>query len=176
MVSGLAVLDAVQETCGLRAVLKWPNDILRGEAKLGGILTELEVSGEQIAYAVVGVGLNVNVDPSVLPGDLLLPATSISSELGRRVERLPLLRALLRAIEFRYFALLSGWSPHQEWAGQLTTLGKPVSLTGVGGEDVEGIAEGVGPDGALLVRLGDGTSVRVLSGDVVHDSGGAPMQ
>jgi BirA family biotin operon repressor/biotin-[acetyl-CoA-carboxylase] ligase len=167
MVCGLAVLDAVRVTCGLDAGLKWPNDVVRRGAKLGGILTELEVSGQDVVFAVVGIGLNVNVDPAVLPGDLLLPATSISRELGQRVERLSVLQALLQAIEARYLALRSGRSPHQDWAAHLVTLGKPVTLTGVGDAVVAGIAEDVGADGALLVRLPDGTVVRVLSGDVL---------
>jgi BirA family biotin operon repressor/biotin-[acetyl-CoA-carboxylase] ligase len=167
MVCGLAVLDAVLGTCGLDAGLKWPNDIVRRDAKLGGILTELEISAQDVVYAVVGIGLNVNVEPSELPGKLLLPATSISHELGHRVERLPIMQSLLESIEVRYLALRSGRSPVQEWAAHLATLGKPVRLTGVGGAKVEGIAEDVGADGALLVRLGDGTLVRVLSGDVL---------
>jgi BirA family biotin operon repressor/biotin-[acetyl-CoA-carboxylase] ligase len=167
MVCGLAVLDAVRETSGLDAGLKWPNDIVRGDAKLGGVLTELEVRAQDVVFAVVGIGLNVNVDPSELPGNLLLPATSISHELGRRAERLPLLQALLQSIEVRYLALRSGRSPHQDWAAHLVTLGKMVRLTGVGDAGVVGIAEDVGADGALLVRLADGTLERVLSGDVL---------
>jgi BirA family biotin operon repressor/biotin-[acetyl-CoA-carboxylase] ligase len=167
MVCGLAVLDAMRETSGLDVGLKWPNDIVRGDAKLGGVLTELEVSAQDIVYAVVGIGLNVNLDPSELPGNLMLPATSISHELGRRVERLLLLQALLQSIEVRYLALRSGRSPHQDWAAQLATLGKPVRLAGVGNADVVGMAEDVGADGALLVRLADGTLVRVISGDVL---------
>jgi BirA family biotin operon repressor/biotin-[acetyl-CoA-carboxylase] ligase len=167
MVCGLAILDAVRETSGLDAGLKWPNDIVRRDAKLGGVLTELEVSAQDVVYAVVGIGLNVNVDPSELPGNLLLPATSISHELGYRVERLPMLQALLRSIDVRYQALRSGRSPHQDWAAHLVTIGKPVRLAGVGDADVVGIAEDVGSDGALLVRLPEGTLVRVLSGDVL---------
>ena len=167
MLCGLAVLDAVRGTCGLDAGLKWPNDIVRRDAKLGGILTELEISAQDVVYAVVGIGLNVNVDPSELPGGLLFPATSISRELGRRVERLSVLQALLQAVEVRYLALRSGRSPHQDWAAHLVTLGKPVTLTGDGDAEVVGIAEDVGADGALLVRLADGTLVRVLSGDVL---------
>jgi BirA family biotin operon repressor/biotin-[acetyl-CoA-carboxylase] ligase len=167
MLSGLAVLDAMRETCGLDAGLKWPNDIVRRDAKLGGILTELEVSAQDVVYAVVGIGLNVNIDPSELPVNLLMPATSISHELGHRVERLSILQSLLESIEVRYLALRSGPSPHQEWAAHLVTLGKPVRLTGGGDADVMGIAEDVGADGALLVRLPDGRLERVLSGDVL---------
>jgi biotin-(acetyl-CoA carboxylase) ligase len=79
-----------------------------------------------------------------------------------------MLQALLKSIEVRYLALRSGRSPHQDWAAHLVTLGKRVSITGVGGGDVVGIAEGVRADGALVVRLADGTVVSVLSGDVLQ--------
>ncbi len=165
MSCGLAVVDAIEQETGLRAGLKWPNDILIAGAKAGGMLTEIELDGAQVEYAIVGIGLNVNLDPALLPGDLSVPATSLRHELGSEVARLPLLWALLQRIEHRYTALKAGHSPHGEWASRLVTLGKPVSVSG-SGTVLEGVAEGVDADGALLVRAGDGRVERVLAGDV----------
>ncbi len=165
MSCGLAVADAVELQTGLRAGLKWPNDVVIGGAKVGGILTEIGFEGAQVEYAVVGIGLNVNLETALLPPDLRMPATSLCHELGLEVARLPLLWALLQKIEERYSALRAGQSPHGEWAGRLVTLGKPVTVSGTGSV-LDGVAEGVDPDGALLVRLADGRLEKVLAGDV----------
>ena len=165
MSCGLATADAIESQTGLRAGLKWPNDLVIEGAKVGGILTELGLQGTEVEYAVVGIGLNVNLDPSSLPAGLHMPATSLSHALGAQVARLPLLQALLQGIEERYLALRAGKSPHQDWAARLVTLGKPVTVTSTGSV-LKGTAEGVDADGALLVRLTDGRLERVLAGDV----------
>ena len=165
MICGLAVVEAVEATVGVAAGLKWPNDVVAGGAKLGGILAEIELQGQALAYAVVGVGLNVNLDPADLPAGLVTPATSLAQLVGRPVPRLPLLQAFLRAVERRTLALRAGHSPHEEWAARLVTLGRQVTVSGAG-LALNGRAEGVGPDGALLVRLADGRLERVLAGDV----------
>ena len=165
MICGLAAVDAIEATAGLRVGLKWPNDVVQDGAKLGGILTEVGWKGAGVEYAVVGIGLNVNLDPARLPGSLLLPATSLAHLLGREVERLALLWAFLQAVERRYLALQAGDSPHAEWAERLVTLGHPVRVS-LGDRFLAGIAEGVTADGALLVRLANGRLETVLAGDV----------
>lgn len=165
MICGLAVCDAVESQTGLRLALKWPNDVVVGGAKAGGILTEIEVRGEQLAYGIVGIGVNVNLDISLLPNDLLMRATSLSNEIGRPVPRLPMLWAFLHALEDRYFALKAGHSPHVEWSEKLSTLGQRVTVSG-GSDVLQGVAEGVDSNGALLVRLDSGCLETVLAGDV----------
>jgi BirA family transcriptional regulator, biotin operon repressor / biotin---[acetyl-CoA-carboxylase] ligase len=164
MVCGMAVVEAVEATSGLVVGLKWPNDVVAGAAKLGGILAEMELQGEAVAHAVLGVGLNVNVRASDLPQDTL-PASSLSEILGEPVPRLPLLQALLRAVERRVLALAAGHSPHEEWAGRLVTLSRQVTVSGAG-PAFQGTAVGVNPNGALLVRRADGRLETVLAGDV----------
>ncbi len=165
MICGLAVCDAVEAQTGLQMTLKWPNDVVVGGAKVGGILTEIEVMGEQLAYGIVGIGLNVGLDPSQLPTDLVVRATSLANEIGRPVPRLPLLWSFLQALEGRYFVLKSGYSPHVEWSEKLSTLGQRVTVSG-GSEVLQGVAEGVDSNGALLVRLASGRLETVLAGDV----------
>jgi len=165
MICGLAVCDAVENQTGLQTTLKWPNDVLVGGAKAGGILTEIEVMGEQLVYGIVGIGLNVDLDLSLLPRDLLMSATSLSNEIGRQVPRLPLLHAFLQAVEDRYSALKSGRSPHSEWSERLATLGQHVRVSAAN-EVLEGVAEGVDSNGALLLRLVSGRLETVLAGDV----------
>jgi BirA family biotin operon repressor/biotin-[acetyl-CoA-carboxylase] ligase len=165
MICGLAVTDAIKAETGLQVGLKWPNDLVIGGAKLGGILTEIELEGREVEYAVVGIGLNVNLDPEQLPENLLVAPTSLSQVLGREVPRLPLLRRLLESIEERYTALRVGRFPQTEWTTRLVTLGQRVTVSATGA-CVEGVAEGVDDDGALLVRRADGRLATVLAGDV----------
>jgi BirA family biotin operon repressor/biotin-[acetyl-CoA-carboxylase] ligase len=108
MACGLAVADAIQAQTGVQVGLKWPNDVMIGGRKAGGILTELELQGSTVAFAAVGIGLNVNLDADALGDDLLVQATSLSQALGRPVPRLPLLLALVEAAEARYLALRQG--------------------------------------------------------------------
>jgi BirA family biotin operon repressor/biotin-[acetyl-CoA-carboxylase] ligase len=166
MLCGLALAESVEAETGLPVGLKWPNDLEIGGAKVGGILTEVELSGVRISYALVGIGLNVNLDPQQLSGPILAPVTSLSGELARRAARLPLLWAVLRAVEDRYLALGTG-APglHAEWAGRLVNLGRMVTVS-TGDRAWEGMAEGVDADGALLVRRAGGGLERIMAGDV----------
>ena len=168
MICALGVLDALTALdgdLGRRVGLKWPNDIVCEGRKLGGILTEGSVKGQELEYVVVGLGLNVNLDPGGLPKGLLVPATSLSHALGRPVARRPLLWSLLAAIEGRYERFKSGEEPVGEWGASLQTLGQQVAVRS-GDELVEGLAEAVDLDGALLVRQADGRLRRLLVGDV----------
>jgi BirA family biotin operon repressor/biotin-[acetyl-CoA-carboxylase] ligase len=164
MICSLATVEAIGRVSGLRAEIKWPNDIQIAGKKVGGVLTELGLSARQLDYAIVGIGLNVNLDVVALP-ELMTPATSLMTEAGRPVSRLDLLMALLEEAEMRYDRLQEGWSPHAEWREHLATLGQPVRA-GTPEEVIEGVAEDVDADGALLVRIHDGTLRRVLVGDV----------
>jgi len=166
MACSLALAESVERHTGLALGLKWPNDLLASNKKVGGILTELGIQGERLEYAIVGIGLNVNLDftaPEV--AFLRDQATSLAQEMGAPVAREPLLACILNRLEARYLALCDGWSPRQEWTARLVTLNQQVVLSGPGGE-LEGWAEGVDQDGALLLRLEDGRVVRVLAGDV----------
>jgi BirA family biotin operon repressor/biotin-[acetyl-CoA-carboxylase] ligase len=170
MICGLAAIDAIEAETRLQVGLKWPNDLVVAGAKLGGILTEIELDGSRVDHVVVGMGLNVNLDPGQLPKDLLVAATSLSQVLGRKVLRLPLLRELLRAIEVRYKALQAGQLPQAEWAARLVGLWQPVAISAIDSR-LEGVAEGVNDDGALLVRLPDGRLETILVGDVTPREG-----
>jgi BirA family biotin operon repressor/biotin-[acetyl-CoA-carboxylase] ligase len=172
MICGLATVDAIEAETGLPVGLKWPNDLVYGGAKLGGILTEIELAGSRVDSVVVGIGLNVNLEPDQLSGPLMMSATSLAREIGAPVARLPLLLALLSAVEARYGAVVAGHSPHHEWAAKLTTIGQPVAVHSADSE-LHGIAESVDADGGLRVRLPDGSLQTVLAADVSLRSRGA---
>jgi BirA family biotin operon repressor/biotin-[acetyl-CoA-carboxylase] ligase len=164
VVCSLAVCEAISTVAGAEAEVKWPNDVLINGRKVCGILTELDVAGEELETAVVGIGINVNVDFKGAP-PLMTPATSLMLAAGQTISRLDLLVALLEGIERRYVATREGRSYHQEWAKRMATLGREVQVGGAQ-KTWSGLAVDVDADGALLVRAEDGTVQRVLAGDV----------
>jgi BirA family biotin operon repressor/biotin-[acetyl-CoA-carboxylase] ligase len=164
MICSLAICDALAQVGGVQARVKWPNDVLVGDKKICGILTELDLVGEELNYALIGMGVNVNVDFSQAP-PLMAPATSLLAETGRAVSRLSLLAALLANVEDRYNMLRLGASFGEEWAARMATLGQAVQASS-DKETVQGTAVGVDEDGALLIQVSDGTVQRVLAGDV----------
>jgi BirA family biotin operon repressor/biotin-[acetyl-CoA-carboxylase] ligase len=173
MICSLAACDAILGVLDLQTTdpdadlsvgVKWPNDVLIGERKICGILTELEVEQERLRHAIVGIGINVNMDFQGAP-PLTTPATSLSIEAGHPVSRRDLLIDLLTGIEQRYLAVLEGRSFHQEWAERMVTLGHPVQVSNAV-ERWTGEAVGVDKDGALLVRRADRNVQHILAGDV----------
>jgi BirA family biotin operon repressor/biotin-[acetyl-CoA-carboxylase] ligase len=170
MLASLAACDAIEAITDLEAQVKWPNDVLIGVRKVCGILTELGVSDQRLDYALVGVGLNVNVDLTHAP-PLMAPATSLMAEVGHCVSRSELLDATLSSLECRYEALQAGRDFHEEWTARLSTIGHEVLATD-GTAHWQGTALGVDRNGALLIGLQDGTTQRLLAGDVTlraHD-------
>lgn len=175
MLCSLAMADAVDGVAGLQPALKWPNDLLLGSKKLAGVLTELGIgqgsaAGAALEWVVVGVGLNVNLDFAAQVPELAETAVSLATALGRPVPRLPLLQTYLVNVEARYEALRAGHSPLSEWTARLATLGQAMTIHAPDGV-YEGLAESVDETGALLLRLADGRSVRILTGDVVLQPG-----
>ncbi|HZD07486.1 MAG TPA: biotin--[acetyl-CoA-carboxylase] ligase, partial [Candidatus Limnocylindrales bacterium] len=95
LIAGVAVQDAVRETSGLAADIRWPNDLLINDKKFAGILTEMTSEGNKVHHAVIGIGVNVN--QKSFPDDLNGSATSMSLEGGREYSRKDVAAALIRA-------------------------------------------------------------------------------
>jgi BirA family transcriptional regulator, biotin operon repressor / biotin---[acetyl-CoA-carboxylase] ligase len=182
LLAGVAVASAVRAVAPVDARLKWPNDILAGPAKLGGILAE--AAGDAV---VVGIGLNVSTEPAELPppGPGALPATSLrillASGSGPDPAREALLIEILAAAERWYQAWRrAGGDPEScglraEYTRLCGTIGRRVRVELPGGQLFSGLAVGVDPDGRLLVResprpgsSGAGSERAVAAGDVVH--------
>jgi BirA family biotin operon repressor/biotin-[acetyl-CoA-carboxylase] ligase len=164
MSSALAAAQAVEHSTGLVVHFKWPNDILLAGKKAGGILIETSLSGEELAYAVIGIGLNVNLDVDDFP-EIAATATSLSTELGHEASRLKVLRSLLTFMEREYLLLKKGESPVARWAARLLQIGEEVEVDTPWGKKT-GRLQGVDDCGALVVRRGDGTEVHITVGDV----------
>ena len=167
LAAGLAVVDAVHEVSGLWGDLRWPNDVLLREKKFCGILTELSADLDRVRYVVVGMGLNANHES--FPPELEPIATSLRLELGRRVSRVELVAALLRALDREIAAFDGGVSAARE---QLLRrferhssycCDTAVTVEEDGG--YEGITRGLDESGFLRVETVQGMRT-VLSGGV----------
>jgi BirA family biotin operon repressor/biotin-[acetyl-CoA-carboxylase] ligase len=176
LVSALATARAVQAVTGLQPAVKWPNDLLVGKRKLGGVLCESGMAGRQYFYVIVGIGLNVNAPRDTFPKDLQGVVTSLAIELGHAVDRASLLAALLFELEKRVDPLLTGEKdiPRdllKEYTTLCSTLGEKVRVGLADGDSVEGMADSIMPDGALRIKRDQGSGgglVDVRAGDVVH--------
>jgi BirA family biotin operon repressor/biotin-[acetyl-CoA-carboxylase] ligase len=164
MLASLAVAHSIEAVTALKPRLKWPNDVLIGGKKVCGILIESNARSDKVDYAIIGIGINVNLRLEDYP-EILPIATSLSHELKKEVSRLNLLRHLLVEIEKLYLAISAGQSIFEEWRDSLVTIGKKVRVKS-GDAVQEGIAESVTPDGSLLLRRPDGTLSKILAGDV----------
>ncbi len=164
MAVALGACDSIHTATGLDAQLKWPNDILLRGKKCGGILAESSTIEKHVEYVIVGLGLNVNFARASIEG-IPADATTIADELGVPTPRVPLAQAVLRAIERYYLRLRAGGNLREEFAARLTTLKQRVRAQAPWGTE-EGMAEDVDDDGALLLRRADGSSVRLIAGDV----------
>lgn len=164
MVASLAVVHSIEFVTALKPRIKWPNDVLIADRKVCGILVESQVRGNVADYSLIGIGVNVNLNPADL-GGVVSQATSLARELGHEVSRLEIVRQLLIEMDRWYLSLLAGESVYEEWRDKLVTLGKQVTVTW-GETRCEGIAESVDRDGSLLLRGADGSLTRIVAGDV----------
>jgi BirA family biotin operon repressor/biotin-[acetyl-CoA-carboxylase] ligase len=164
MAAALAVCDAASDLAGLTTTIKWPNDVRVGGKKLSGILVETEVVGNEIDHAVVGIGVNVNLDAAKYP-EIAETATSVMAESGRKFDRSCALRSVLEHLDRYYARIRSGSSLTTEWAAKLDTLGKVIRVQWRD-HVTEGTAETVDDQGNLILRKSDGSKVSVVAGDV----------
>jgi BirA family transcriptional regulator, biotin operon repressor / biotin---[acetyl-CoA-carboxylase] ligase len=157
--------DAISAVASLTVDLRWPNDLLIGPRKTGGILVEAHSEGSSVSYAVVGIGINVHQQS--FASDLSTPATSLDLEAGRRISRQALLVALLKSLERETLALAD------ERAAQLVPARIEQVSTWIRGKSVEvhgpqacsGVTAGMDEHGFLLVRTDAGT-VMVQTGGI----------
>ncbi len=146
---GLAAIDAGVELAGVTAMLKWPNDLVLGGAKLAGILAQATRSGA----VVVGLGLNVGWAPP--------DAARLADGVDGTLDPLDVLDAVLRAYD-RLPADIT-----ERYRSALATLGRRVRVEQPAG-DITGRAVDLGPDGSLVVLDDCAITHRVEIGDVIH--------
>ena len=164
LVMGMAVAKAVKNL-GFDVSIKWPNDVVVSHKKICGILTEMGVRDGKIDYAVIGVGINVNIKE--FPEEMADKATSLYLESGKEFDRSQIPGLVMEAFEKYYekFAAtcdLSGLK--EEYESILANYNQPVRV--LAKEPYEGVARGITDGGELLVEKNDGTIVAVSAGEV----------
>ena len=164
LVMGMAVAKAVKNL-GFDVSIKWPNDVVVSHKKICGILTEMGVRAGKIDYAVIGVGINVNIKE--FPEEMADKATSLYLESGKEFDRSQIPGLVMEAFEKYYekFAAtcdLSGLK--EEYESILANYNQPVRV--LAKEPYEGVARGITDGGELLVEKTDGTIVAVSAGEV----------
>jgi BirA family biotin operon repressor/biotin-[acetyl-CoA-carboxylase] ligase len=165
LAAGLAAVEAVRSVTGLILDLRWPNDLLIGGRKTGGILVEAKTEGNSAAFAVVGIGINVH-QQAFNPG-LDTPATSLDIETGRTINRGPLLVSLLKSLEREALALTDPTAcetiPRRVEQASTWVSGRRVEVHGP--QACTGTTEGLEEHGFLLVRTAAGV-VTVQTGGI----------
>lgn len=164
LVMGMAVAKAVKKL-GFDVSIKWPNDVVVSHKKICGILTEMGVRDGKIDYAVIGVGINVNIRE--FPEEMADKATSLYLESGRKFDRSQIPGLVMEAFEEYYekFAATCDLSGLKEkYESILANYNQPVRV--LAKEPYEGVARGITDGGELLVEKTDGTIVAVSAGEV----------
>jgi BirA family biotin operon repressor/biotin-[acetyl-CoA-carboxylase] ligase len=163
----VALCEAIRESTGFGAVIKWPNDLLApiGRRKLAGILVEGSSSGRQVDYAVLGFGLNIRA--RAYPPEIRGHATSLEEELGRAVDAESVLDFCLAALDRRYRDLHEGRGADvlARWS-ELSPDARGTNVEWVRGDVTRrGVTAGIDQSGALLVLTDEGLE-RIVSGEV----------
>jgi BirA family biotin operon repressor/biotin-[acetyl-CoA-carboxylase] ligase len=160
--ASLTLARVLREWCEIDAKVKWPNDILVQERKISGMLTEMEAEADQVNFINIGIGINVNNDPSRSEPQ----ASSIKKLLGKSISRKELLARFLDDLESRMQQLdMDGVV--SEWKKYTLTLNRRVQIV-TNRETSEGLAVDVDENGALVLELDDGTHKKILYGDCFH--------
>ncbi|MBI2868302.1 MAG: biotin--[acetyl-CoA-carboxylase] ligase [Chloroflexi bacterium] len=167
LIAGVAVVRAVRQAAPLEPALNWPNNIIIGGRKAGGVLTEMSCEIDGVNYIVLGIGVNINTPMSLIPEPTRGIATSLAAECGRHVSRVKFVQKLLSEFETLYSEFLkSGFARiREEWKSANCTLGGRVRVTD-GEDEIEGEALDIDREGFLLVRKENGDVRRIITGDV----------
>lgn len=168
MSAALAVREVAEPAAAPAAAqIKWFNDVLLNGRKVCGILVESSFFGDRMEYAVLGIGLNVNTRFDAAPPDVQARATSLAQECNHApLDRDDILSRLLESFSARYTRLLAQrLSPAVEYARHVVTLGQAARIS-AGGEIIEGLAQHIDEDGALIILTASGER-RVGFGEII---------
>lgn len=161
-ITSTALVQTIRQHTGLDAKVKWPNDILLGEKKLSGMISEMEATEDLVSFVNIGIGLNVNNDPTTDEQK----ATSLARELGKPVSRKDLLTEFLQRLELK-LENLQLETAVEEWKTFTMTLGRQVKVVTLR-DTAEGKAVDIDDSGALILEQDGGTRKKIIYGDCFH--------
>jgi BirA family biotin operon repressor/biotin-[acetyl-CoA-carboxylase] ligase len=169
LIVGVAVADAIAEITGCQPRLKWPNDVWLGDdpqrQKVAGILLTSNLSGQDVGWVLVGIGINVSAPDDCLPAG----ATSLLAATGVQTTSDSVLEVLLRRIDRHYldFLAAAGRPSLDAWRQRAALLGEFVSIEN-GSSQISGRFLGIDEDGALLLEERSGQINRIVAGDLTR--------
>ena len=161
--ASMTLAQTLRNMFNINAMVKWPNDVLVDGKKISGILSEMEAEIDRVSFISIGIGINVNNDPT--PYEPM--ATSLKKILGKKIPRIEVLKAFLNDFEHTLNDtdldnVVSGW---KKYAG---TLNRHVRIV-TAHEVYEGLAVDVDDNGALILKLADGSMKKIIYGDCFHE-------
>jgi BirA family biotin operon repressor/biotin-[acetyl-CoA-carboxylase] ligase len=157
------VAETIEEASGCRTTVKWPNDVEINGRKVAGLLVESASKGGEIAYLVLGIGINLNIEPESLG---VPEATSVSACAGKPIDREAFLNILLYRLDTFYASFLKGTFEMAEYNKRSSIIASEVEVE-MGGMTIIGKATGVDVTGALTIVEQDGSIHRLSS---VHET------
>ena len=165
LASGYAVCLAIRDYTGCDAKIKWPNDIIIGNKKVCGILTEMAAQSDQIDFVAIGIGINVN--HTEFPDEISRKATSLRIETGEKIDRNPFFKCVIQKLDEVISSFLFSFSLEdvQSFKSLCATLGRKVSVQR-GGKTVEGTACDITTNGELIIKDDTGNNICINSGEV----------
>jgi len=170
LAAALAVAEAVEAELDdpRRVSVKWPNDVQVDGLKVAGILMEIAAEAAALAFGVLGIGVNLNVDPAEFPAEFRCRATSLRACRGGPLDRAAFARRLYAALERVLDAHAAGGfaAVRPGYEARFRMTGEAVRVLEVGGGELRGVVRGIDADGALEVEATDGARQRVVAGDV----------
>jgi BirA family biotin operon repressor/biotin-[acetyl-CoA-carboxylase] ligase len=170
LTTGIAVAKVFNSALGLDAKLKWPNDVLLDNRKVSGILVESAFIGNDIEYAVIGIGINANVPSLGFPKSLGSRVTSLQEKRNQPIELPRLFEYIVGQLEFWYLKLrdkgFKAINPH--YRRLCTTLGKQVTID-LDEKQVTGLVKGLNADGSLIVQTSEGCQI-IRCGDMISST------
>ena len=159
ILAGNAVANTLNELFDVNALVRWPNDVLIGEKKVSGILTELDMDEH---FLVMGIGINANIDMTDFPEEVREIATTLKKELNKEVQINEITDCLFSYLDESYTAFNEGRPEIKS-----DTINRMVKIMTKGGE-IKGKAIEIDDAGALIVQQVDGTKKRIISGDCTY--------
>ncbi len=177
LMSGLAIAQGIESREKIPIHLKWPNDLLIQDRKVGGILCESVKLDSTKTSVVIGFGINVNLSPSELPQELEDTATSLYCHTQNPLDRYQVIKSIIAALEqgCTTFMTQGPAAVQAEYSNRCSTLGKQIVVTFPDGSTLKGLAQGIGEHGQLQIWPTSSDSVEqsarivdVYSGDINH--------
>lgn len=167
LMAGIAVANTMRQF-GVDASIKWPNDVVIGNKKICGILTEMDAEADHIGFVIIGIGINANVPVEELPEELRGSSISLSSIKGELINRAEFVQVLLRSLETEYLRFkVDGFTKIlEEWISLSNTIGREVDVI-TPHKIITGKATGINVDGVLIVENDEGVH-EVIAGRCIY--------